>query len=166
MRLLIVAALPLSACAATVAPPTPDGRMPTAAATLVDAAGAVKGEVTLRQVTRGVDVMLAARDMAPGTYAFHIHAVGECAAPDFTSAGPHYNPTGARHGAHKGDLPNVVIDATAAGRTSATIAEVTLADVLDADGAAAIIHARPDDGVTDPTGNAGPRLACGVIAPK
>jgi Cu-Zn family superoxide dismutase len=145
---------------------TAEPRLPAASARLVDAAGNEKGEATLRQVIGGVDVMLRVTDMAAGTYAVHVHDIGICVPPEFASAGPHYNPAGVRHGAHGGDLPNVVVGADGTGSVSATVADARLADLLAGDGVAAIIHAWPDDGATDPAGNAGPRLACGVFVPK
>ena len=156
----------LLACAGPGAPPSSAPGFATATAILRDADGAPRGTVALSDVIGGVDVVLDASAMMPGAYAFHIHAIGRCTPPDFASAGPHFNPTGALHGGHRGDLPNLVVDASGTGRVSATMAEVTLAGLLDGDGAAAVVHAKPDDGVTDPTGNAGPRLACGEIVPK
>jgi Cu-Zn family superoxide dismutase len=111
--------------------------------------------------------------MQRGTYAAHVHTVGACTAPDFTSAGPHWNPTGAQHGRnnpagmHKGDLPNLSVGTDGRGSLEFLIAGAALrggaAPLLDADGAAVVIHAQADDYRTDPAGNAGARIACGVL---
>jgi Cu-Zn family superoxide dismutase len=95
--------------------------------------------------------------------------VGRCDAPDFTSAGGHWNPTQKKHGTmnpqgpHQGDLPNLVIGSDGRGTIGAVIPGATLAGLLDADGAAMVIHAGPDDLMTDPSGNSGGRIACGVF---
>ena len=103
--------------------------------------------------------------MAAGA-APHIHAVGTCEPPAFASAGGHFNPGNKKHGhknpegAHAGDLPNLTVGADGAGRLEATAAGVTLKDIA---GLALVVHADPDDEKTDPTGNSGARVACGVI---
>lgn len=123
-------------------------------------------EVTL-QVT--VDGFTAAGE---GVHGIHIHTVGACT-PDFDAAGSHFNPTTAQHGLdnpsgpHAGDLPNLEIDADGNGSYEATTTMVALAQgdnsLFDSDGSALVIHADPDDLVTDPAGNSGDRIACGVI---
>lgn len=143
-----------------------------ASAQLFDARGADRGRADFYKTTTGLRVELVARGFAAGTYGMHIHTTGQCTPPDFTSAGPHWNPTGAQHGrdnpmgAHHGDLPNLVIDDGAIGRATLTLVGTRLTGeggVLDADGAAFVIHAGPDDMKTDPSGNSGARVACGVI---
>jgi Cu-Zn family superoxide dismutase len=109
----------------------------------------------------------------PGRHGIHLHAVGSCVGPAFTSAGGHHNPLGAAHGlespdgAHAGDLPNLEVNVVGRGRLQATSDRATLTpgptSLLDADGAAIVIHAAEDDQVTNPTGNSGARVACGVI---
>jgi len=109
----------------------------------------------------------------PGAvHGMHLHAIGKCEAPAFTSAGPHLNPGGHQHGkdnpmgAHLGDLPNVTIDAKGIGTVTASLGQDSAAidaAVHDADGTAIVLHAAADDYRTDPTGNSGPRIACGVI---
>lgn len=146
----------------------------TAKASLKDATGKEIGQVQLLQTPHGVLLKMALKGAPPGERAFHIHAVGKCE-PPFTSAGPHYNPAGHKHGmeakegSHAGDMPNLHIPAS--GDLAVEIANpmITLAkgqsnSLFDADGSAIVIHAGADDYKTDPTGNAGDRIACGVIA--
>lgn len=145
-----------------------------ATAQLVDKGGAPKGRATARPMGDGVHVTAELENVAPGPYAVHVHSVGTCTAPDFTSAGPHWNPANKQHGKdnpagpHKGDLPNVKIGSSGRGSVSQHISGVTLAGgadaMLDADGAAIVRHAGVDDYRTDPTGNAGGRMACGPFA--
>jgi Cu-Zn family superoxide dismutase len=111
--------------------------------------------------------------MTPGRHGIHLHAVGSCIGPTFASAGGHHNPLGAAHGldspdgAHAGDLPNLEVNVVGRGRLQATSDLATLTpgptSLVDADGAAVVIHAAEDDQVTNPTGNSGARVACGVI---
>lgn len=108
----------------------------------------------------------------PGAvHGMHLHAVGKCEAP-FTSAGPHLNPGGHQHGkdnpqgAHLGDLPNVTIDKAGLGTANASLgldAAAIDAALFDADGTAVVLHAAADDYRTDPSGNSGARIACGVL---
>ena len=142
-------------------------------AILKDKDGKTVGTATLMQAAAGVQVVVTAEGLTPGAHGFHVHAVGTCTPPDFTSAGGHFNPDGKQHGlqnpagAHVGDMPNLV--ANAAGKASVTgVAQrATLAagatSLFDADGSAVVIHASPDDDKTDPTGNSGGRVACGVV---
>jgi Cu-Zn family superoxide dismutase len=160
--------------ASSTAASAPAGAATSAAAELKDKAGASKGRATAQAMGNGVHVTANLANVAPGTYAVHVHTVGNCTAPDFTSAGPHWNPEGKQHGKdnpagpHKGDLPNVTIGADGRGTVSSHITGVTLTGgsnaLLDADGAAVVLHAGVDDYRTDPTGNAGGRAACGVFA--
>lgn len=145
---------------------------PDAFAQLTDARGADRGRVDIFKDTSGLRLEVVARGFAAGTYGMHVHAVGQCEAPGFTSAGPHWNPTGAQHGrdnplgAHHGDLPNLVIEPDTIGRATLRLVGTRLTGeggVIDADGAAFVIHAGPDDMKTDPSGNSGGRVACGVI---
>jgi Cu-Zn family superoxide dismutase len=102
-----------------------------------------------------------------------VHAVGKCDPPDFATAGPHFNPLNKQHGAlnpqgsHAGDLPNITVAPDGTGRMETTTEQLTLGSgplsVWDADGSALVIHANPDDFKTDPTGNSGNRIACGVL---
>lgn len=167
----------LSACTTTMGegpasagPAEPGG--PIAYAQLKDSSGAVKGRATARPMGDGVHVQAVIENMTPGTYAVHVHTTGRCDPPDFTSAGPHWNPEGKQHGVanpagpHKGDLSNVVIGAGGSGKLDAHIMGVSMTGtnaLLDADGSALVVHAGQDDNRTDPAGNAGARVACGVF---
>jgi superoxide dismutase, Cu-Zn family len=165
----------VNACTATMDAPDSAqapaaGGGPIAYADIRDKDGAARGRATARPMGDGVHVSAALENVAPGTYAFHVHSTGTCTPPDFTSAGPHWNPDGKQHGKdnpagpHKGDLPNVTIGADGRGSVSSHIGGVTMAGLMDADGAAVILHAGVDDYRTDPTGNAGGRAACGVFS--
>lgn len=148
----------------------------TARAELRNAGGQVVGTATLTQVGGAVRIVLEAQGLPAGVKGVHIHAVGRCDPPDFTSAGSHFNPQGRQHGAlnaqgpHAGDLPNLTIGADGKGRLESTSQLVTLqtgpSSVFDADGSALVVHAAADDFRTDPTGNSGARIACGVISKK
>lgn len=136
------------------------------------AAGQTVARGRLAAGARGLTVRVRAQNMEPGRYAIHLHAVGRCAAPGFESAGTHWNPAGRTHGfangggPHLGDLPNLDIAASGRGRIDHYVEGGFLggADgLLDADGAALVIHAMPDDNRTDPTGNSGARIACGIV---
>jgi superoxide dismutase, Cu-Zn family len=165
-----VTALALAGCA-TVG--TPAG--PRAAADLKNAAGQSIGTAAFTEQADGkVRIVVQANGLTPGRHGIHVHAVGRCEPPEFTSAGGHYNPRGARHGLeaadgpHAGDLPNLEADAGGRARYETTTDRVTLregpASLFDADGSALVIHEKADDQKSDPAGNSGARVACGVIA--
>jgi len=110
----------------------------------------------------------------PGEHAFHIHAFGKCEPQDFKSAGPHFDPDQTRHGylnpewSHAGDMPNLHVPADGKLQVEILVPNVSLSDeapLLDAEGSALVIHAGADDYKTDPAGNSGDRIACGVITP-
>ena len=141
---------------------------------LRDASGKSVAHATLRDGVDGVTVDIEATGLAAGTYGAHVHAVGRCDPPEFTTAGSHWNPTGRQHGrdnpqgAHLGDLPNLVVDANGRGSIGFTISAASLrgaggSALLDGDGASVVVHAAADDYRTDPSGNSGARKACGVI---
>jgi Cu-Zn family superoxide dismutase len=140
-----------------------------ARARLLDATGKQVGNATLEPTDGGTKVTLIVTGFKPGKHGFHIHAVGKCEAPDFKSAGPHFNPTGKKHGlespqgAHAGDLPNLNVADDGAGSATNVAKGVKLDALFAGDGTALVIHADPDDGKTDPAGNSGARVACGVI---
>jgi Cu-Zn family superoxide dismutase len=147
-------------------------KAPPATATLTSAAGVVMGTAKLMPMGDGIHLVVDAQGGTPGVHGIHIHTVGRCEAPDFTSAGPHWNPTNMKHGTnapmgpHMGDLPNITIGADGTGHLD-TMVKGSLSGgataLLDADGAAVVIHATADDYMTDPSGNSGGRIACGVI---
>ena len=144
-----------------------------ARAQLKDAQANVVGTATLSEVPGGVRVMLRVNGLKPGEHGFHIHAVGRCEPPDFMSAGPHFNPYGKHHGLanpdgpHAGDFPNLEVRADGTGSLDTTDSLVTLKEgpnwLFRPGGTSLIIHADPDDEKTDPAGNSGARVACGVI---
>ena len=138
-----------------------------ASATLQDPTGNEIGFAKLTEDATGtVHVNVKVEGLAPGLHGVHIHAVGACA-PTFAAAGGHHNPTGGTHGSHAGDLPNMAVNAAGRGSLNTTTDHATLSagplTVFDLDGSALVIHAGEDDLVTDPTGNSGARVACGVI---
>jgi len=144
-----------------------------ATAELKDKDGKTVGRGVFHEVSDGVLVRLEVKGLTPGLHAVHVHAVGKCEAPGFTTAGGHFNPLQKKHGfkspdgAHAGDLPNMLVAKDGSGRFEALTDAMTLkagpASVFDADGSALVIHAGADDYVTDPAGNSGDRVACGVI---
>jgi superoxide dismutase, Cu-Zn family len=164
--------LPLmSACAmTTTADPAAISEVITA--DLARADGSWAGVATISKRRDGTFLSLSGEAPAAGTYGMHIHAVGKCQGPEFTTAGPHWNPAMKQHGrenpmgAHRGDLPNVVAGADRKFTLEQKLDDFMLegADgLLDADGAALIIHEKADDYRTDPTGNSGKRIICGVF---
>jgi Cu-Zn family superoxide dismutase len=143
------------------------------AVSLKDASGKDVGSVALTQLPGGVLLKLDVMGLPAGEHAFHVHAVGKCE-PPFTTAGGHFNPDNRKHGLmasdghHAGDMPNLFIPADGKLTVEVVNSSITLDkgkpnSVFDADGSALIIHASKDDYKTDPTGEAGGRIACGVI---
>lgn len=145
----------------------------TAKASLKDTTGKDVGQVQLVQTPHGVLLRMSLKNMQAGERAFHIHSVGKCE-PPFTSAGDHFNPTHRKHGmsaadgVHAGDMPNLHIPASGElvieiANPAISLAKGQPGAVFDADGSSIVIHAGSDDYKTDPAGNAGDRIACGVI---
>lgn len=148
-----------------------------ATAEIKDAQGMTVGNATLMSTESGavkISVQLHGFSAAAGEHGVHIHAVGKCEGPAFASAGAHFNPTGAKHGLnnpegpHAGDLPNLLVNADGSASFEAPTNRISLDSssansIFDADGSALVIHAQPDDLMTDPSGNSGTRIACGVL---
>lgn len=141
---------------------------------LKDVAGAVKGVATLSSTKDGVKIRLRAHGLEPGEHALHFHQVAKCEGPDFKTAGPHFNPAGKQHGmqnpqgSHAGDMPNFKAKKNGNANFTYVNKAVSLTDeggksLFANGGTAIIIHAKADDYKTDPSGNAGDRVACGVI---
>jgi Cu-Zn family superoxide dismutase len=142
-------------------------------ATLKDKDGKQIGVATLIQQPDGVRIAITGYRLPPGVHGLHIHAVGQCQPPEFTTAGAHFNPMGKKHGtqnpegAHAGDLPNLDVAANGEGGVDIVSKAVTLGagptSLFGDNGTSIVIHTGPDDMKTDPTGNSGGRIACGVI---
>ena len=150
-----------------------------AKAELHDASGQTIGTVRLRegQAGGGVTIDGEFEHLSPGEHGIHLHTVGRCDAPAFTTAGGHFNPTSAKHGLsapdgpHAGDLAALTADQDGRAKYSQIDPRVTLAagasnSLFDADGTAIVVHAAADDQRTDPSGNSGARVACGVVVKK
>ena len=169
---IVALTLSLSACTMPYIPCV-TSPPPAAGVTLKDSSGRVVGSAVLLQKDDGVRILLDLKGVAPGTKAVHIHEVGRCDAPNFDSAGAHFNPKKAEHGTenprgpHAGDLPNITVDATGHGHLEVTDPRVTLetgpTSLFGGRGTALVVHEGPDDMRTDPAGNSSPRIACGVI---
>lgn len=145
-----------------------------AVATIIDSKGMNVGKVKITENHDGVQVNVKAQNLPAGPHAFHIHAIGKCSAPDFKSAGPHFNPEGKQHGhhnpqgSHAGDLGNITVKSDGTFELTKKLDGITLEagqknSLFQSEGTAFVIHEKPDDEKTDPTGNAGDRIACGVV---
>ena len=127
------------------------------------------GTVTFERMGAGIAIGAEIEGLTPGRHGFHIHELGDCSAPDATSAGGHFNPEGSRHGApedqerHVGDLGNVTANDSGAAGYKRTDGRVAFEGPHSIIGRAVIVHAGEDDLHSQPTGAAGPRVACGVI---
>jgi len=165
---LVVVALLLAGCFSMMS-----GGDNAAVAELTNTSGQSVGTARFTQAGNVVRILVEAKGLPPGPHGAHVHAVGKCDPPDFNSAGPHFNPTNKQHGAlnpqgsHAGDLPNLTVGPDGTGRMETTTEQLSLgsgpSSVWDADGSALVVHANADDFKTDPTGNSGARVACGVL---
>lgn len=147
-----------------------------AVADLYDAAGKASGRAIVTESADGLWLDVSASGITPGLHGLHVHAVGKCEAPEFMSATGHWNPSGHQHGrknpkgAHAGDAPNLLAAASGKGRLRTWLGAGMISGgptpLLDADGATVIVHAGPDDEMSDPAGNSGKRVLCGVLRPR
>ena len=148
-----------------------DASGPKASATLEPRSGSqVSGTVSFQAVGQKVRVEASVAGLTPGEHGFHVHEVGDCSAADATSAKGHFNPGGKVHGhhggaeRHAGDMPNLVADASGKAKLSAELDMLSLTEgpsgILKR---SVVIHADPDDYKSQPAGNSGKRVACGVI---
>jgi superoxide dismutase, Cu-Zn family len=151
---------------------TPLAAADKASAVLKDKDGKEVGTVELTDTPSGVLMHVDLTAVPPGDHGFHVHAVGKCEPPDFKSAGGHFNPDETKHGLmssdgpHAGDMPNLYVPESGKITLEVLAPLVTLKGdpaLLDEDGSALVIHAGPDDYASDPAGNAGDRIACGVV---
>ncbi len=142
-------------------------------ADIVNAQGQKIGTATIRPSSSGVRINVEVSQLPPGTHGIHIHTVGKCEGPAFTSAGAHFNPISKKHGKdnpegpHAGDLLNIEVATDGTGKASLSDPNVTLGGgpnpLFQEAGTALVIHEKSDDYKTDPAGNSGARIACGVI---
>lgn len=170
-NLLLVPALLCIYAATALADTAPKS----AHADIMNAQGAKIGTAKLKAVNSGVQISVKVDGLTAGDHGIHIHAVGKCEGPAFTTAGGHFNPTSAHHGVnntmdphpHAGDLPNLKVAADGKGGASVLAKGVTLGDGANSlfhdGGTSLVIHAKADDLMSDPSGNSGDRIACGVI---
>jgi superoxide dismutase, Cu-Zn family len=149
---------------------------PSARAVLKNAEGKDIGTAKFSPAKGGVKVQVQVADLKPGKHGIHIHGAGKCEPPDFNSSGGHFNPSAKHHGlrnpegAHVGDMPNLTVGKNGKAKATFTAKGATLGEgkgsLFGPDGTALVIHADPDDEKTDPGGNSGARVACGVIEKK
>jgi Cu-Zn family superoxide dismutase len=142
-------------------------------ADIVNAQGQKIGTAVFSPADGGVKIDIDVAQLPPGTHGVHIHAVGKCEGPDFKTAGGHFNPSAKEHGKdnpkgpHAGDLMNIEVEANGHAKASLSDSLVTLGDgpnsLFHEGGSALVIHEKVDDYKTDPSGNSGTRIACGVI---
>ncbi|WP_019243757.1 MULTISPECIES: superoxide dismutase family protein [Bacillus] len=142
---------------------------------MYDASGDNLGEIALTQLSSGIELDIDLEGLPPGDHAIHFHEKGSCKAPDFKSAGNHFNPDENNHGLmtskgpHVGDLPNIHVDEKGVVKVKLT-SDASLKEgknmLLTPEGTSIVIHEKIDDGMTQPAGNSGARLACGVIKKK
>ena len=161
---VLAVGLVLAGCVPMAAPD-----VPVSTANLVSSSGAVLGTVRVFSEPTGVMLRIDAAGVPAGPHGVHVHTTGRCDPPGFTSAGPHWNPTGRKHGHrnpagfHMGDLGNLGVGADGRLVAGLLVPQATIDALRDADGAALVLHAKADDEVTDPSGNSGDRIACAVL---
>jgi superoxide dismutase, Cu-Zn family len=164
-----LAILATAACAT----PYEDAGIEIGSAMITDRSGASVGTAMLYSQDGEVTVSVSLNGLPEGTHGVHLHTTGDCSASDFTSAGGHLNPMGNQHGsqnpqgAHLGDLPNAVISSAGVGTVSTILhgsSAAVIPQIFDADGTALVVHEGADDYMSDPAGDAGSRVACGVFS--
>ena len=144
-----------------------------ARADIKNAEGKTLGTASLREIKDGVVLTVNVEGLPQGLHAVHIHSVGKCEAPAFTSASPHFNPINKKHGLnnpagpHAGDLPDMYVAKNGNGTYELLMDSITLGSgetsIFDTDGSTIVIHLTADNNITDPAGNSGDRIACGMI---
>jgi|SRR5262245_3630251 len=171
----VITALLLACSSLSFAAPAADGGQaaPSVTTALKDRQGSGVGTVTVTETPHGLLLRGAVEGLPPGTHAIHFHETGKCE-PPFSSAGGHFNPAQKAHGIlspggpHGGDLPNLVVPASGKLDFELFAPGLSLRSgpgaVLDADGTAVVIHAKADDYTSQPAGDSGDRIACGVLA--
>ena len=180
---LALGALTMGLLAGGVEARPKERRMTIGLAKMRDATGALVGVVELLRGPGRTLVFAELQGLSPGFHGFHVHQTGNCTAPDFASAGGHHNPGGTTHGGHAGDMPVVLADAEGVAFSAFVTDRFTLGGLLDADGSAIVVHQYPNnyaniptrytsptgpgpDAETQATGDAGARVACGVVKKK
>lgn len=175
-RILLVAAVSLVLSLSVVAKDSSSTKpVKKTTVAIKDAKGTDVGSATIKSLGKGVEVKLNVKGLPPGDHALHFHQNAKCDPPDFKSAGPHFNPDQKEHGFlnpkghHNGDMANFNVKADGTSQASIKNTDVVLGTGSEANslfangGTALMIHAKADDMKTDPAGNAGDRIACGVI---
>jgi len=173
MKSLVKFLLVVAALAVVPAASAQDKKPQPITVNLKDGQGKAVGTATISPAAQGVKIKLNVQNLTPGEHAIHFHETAKCDGPDFKTAGPHFNPDGKKHGLqnpegpHAGDMPNFTVDAKGKSKATVTDPNVTLGDdphsVFTGGGTSLVIHAKADDGKTDPSGSSGERVACGLI---
>ena len=141
-------------------------------ASIINSQGKKIGQAEFKENKEGLEMSVKISGLTPGVHGMHIHDIGKCTAPDFKSAGGHFNPEGKKHGKenpegfHAGDLPNLAVAGNGKGKMNVLLPGLSFKGkdgILKPGKTALVIHGGPDDGKTDPSGNSGDRIACGVI---